>query len=149
MKNPQQVVEVKGLKELEERFRQYPVQFQMEVSKAVGASLLVFHEKVPPYPPKPPESRYRRTHTLDRSLGTIGGPHNIYQIRKIGAMGFEGRFGTNLKYAPYVIGPPGTQREPFSSYWWRLDQVPDKAQSKILEIFQKLTQRLAAFLSKK
>ena len=139
-------MEVRGLEELQQRFQQFPIKYTTEVAKAVGTSLLVLHENVPPYPPKPPESRYVRTNTLGRSLGILGDTHNIYKIRRVGGMDFEGRFGTNLKYAPYVIGPPGTQREPFSSYWWRLDQVPEKAKPKIMEVFQGLVQRLAAFL---
>ncbi len=141
-----QVMEVRGLEELQARFEAFPLQFTVETAKAVGTSLLVLHENVPPYPPPPADSKYKRTHTLDRSLGILGNEHNIYKIRRIGSLGFEGRFGTNLKYAPYVIGPPGTQREPFSSYWWRLDQVPDKAMPKILEVFEALVRRLAAWL---
>lgn len=139
-------MEIKGLEELQAKLAMYPVYHAKMVSEAVGTALLVLHEGVPPYPPKPTGSTYRRTHHLDRSLGTIGDDHNIYSIRRVGT-GYQGRFGTNLKYAQYVIGPRGVQRPPFTAYWWRLESVAGKQYSKVLRVFQALADKITAFLS--
>src|SRR3990167_2236690 len=100
------VIEVKGLNELIGQMDKYPQELRAVMYVGVEASLLVLNESVPPYPDR--ESDYDRTGTLGRTLGSsegggTAGQASIHEIRPLGS-GFEGRFGTNLGYAPYVIG---------------------------------------------
>lgn len=147
-------IEVHGLDEIRQRMEMYPVKYTEEVARAVATSMLVLQENIPPYPPQPSDSTYERTGTLGRSIGItqqggrVGQP-SIFKIRRVGGMDFEGRFGTNLKYAPRVIGDRSQQSSFFSQYWWRLEQVIGPSYRKINEIFGKLTANLAKFLAGK
>src|SRR5512145_1411516 len=101
-------VEVEGLSELIGRMDAYPKQIQDGMSEAMQDTLLVVNENVPSYAEKPATSSYDRTGTLGRTLGSSieggkRGSPDIYEVRALGS-GVEGRFGTNLDYAPYVIG---------------------------------------------
>lgn len=146
-------IEIRGLDELRLRYRMFPRQVDIALNRATEASLYAFQENVPPYPPQPSGSRYIRTGWLGRSLG-VGvyggrmGRSEIWQVRKVGG-GFEGKFGTALKYAPYVIGNRGQQSGFMSQYWWRLEQVPGKAYNKIKQIFEGVTNTLAKLLDGK
>src|SRR3990167_3587775 len=146
-------IEVRGLEELRRRMRQYPQQFDIAANRTMEAALLALQEKVPPYPPQPSGTRYVRTGTLGRSLGSgmMGGNvgrAQIFQVRKIG-QGFEGRFGTALEYAPYVIGEQGMQSGFMSQYWWQLSSVPGRAFNKIKSLFEAMANSLAKFLDGK
>jgi hypothetical protein len=94
---------------------------------------------VPPYPPPPQDSGYRRTGTLGRSLG-VGygggktGKPSIYGI-KGGGRNIEGRFGTNLEYAPYVIDAQ-RQAKIHKGRWWTMDTIKQKAEAKIKKIWE-------------
>jgi len=147
------VIETRGLEELQQRFKMYPVRWAQTMSTTMAAVLLTLQEKTPGYPPPPSSSNYRRTGTLGRTLGVsegggrIGQP-TIFKIRKYGGGNFEGRYGTNLNYAPYVIGSRGTQSSFFGAYWWQLDSVIGIAYQKIKSLFNTAAQELAAFLDK-
>lgn len=146
------VVEVTGLKELIQRMQAFPVKLAQVVATAMAASLNVLWEKVPPYPPPPPDSTYRRTGTLGRSLGSSmgggasGGEPSIYSIRKLGQGNMEGKFGTNLNYAPYVIGTTTQTDTHMSNGWWRIRTIAARAEDKIASIWQGVGKQLANFL---
>src|SRR5689334_22027280 len=100
-----------GLTELIARMQAYPEKLAQAMRTTMDASLLVLWESVPPYPPQPDNSAYERTGTLGRTLGSGSGggagstEPEIYEVKAVGsAGGYEGHFGTNLDYAPYVIG---------------------------------------------
>ena len=88
--------------DLPQRMKHYPQKLQQEMERTMKESLIHVQGSVPPYPPARPTSRYIRTGTLGRSIG-LGGRADIYEVRKIGG-GYEARLGTNLSYAPAVIG---------------------------------------------
>lgn len=149
------VIEYKGFDELERRFSAYPMEYYQVMVKTVGASLLTLQENIPPYPPKPTNSNYRRTGTLGRSLGVaetggrIGMPQ-IYSVKRAGSgMGITGRLGTRLHYASRVIGARGQQSAFFAQYWWQLEQTIGKAYGKILGLFKTAASSLASFLEGK
>jgi hypothetical protein len=146
-------VEVRGLTELQKQFTAYPLAYNKVMLVTMASGLLVLLENVPPYPPKPEGSTYDRKGTLGRSIGSsMSGGHSgdpdIFTVKKIG-IGHEGKVGSQLKYAERVIGDKGKQQPPFTAYWWRLEQVIGPSFNKILGLFQKAADKLAAFLEGK
>lgn len=147
------VVEIRGLREIISRMSAYPEKLRQQMKLGMNATLLILWEKVPPYPPPPPDSSYRRTGTLGRTLGATmnggksGAKPSIYQTKKIG-QGYEGRFGTNLGYAPYVIGE-GTQSSTHKGRWWTLKDVAKAATEKMLKVWEGIGRNMARFLEGK
>lgn len=144
-------IEVRGLKELQARMKQFPEQLNAAQEKTMEASLLTLWENVPPYPRISFNSSYRRTGTLGRSLGSSegggkGGKPSIYETKKLGS-GYEGRFGTDLSYAQYVIGD--TTQAAHMGYWWQMKDIAAKAETKIVRLWQTLADKLAKFLDGK
>jgi hypothetical protein len=141
-------IEVRGLSELITRMRAYPQQLSASLKATMDAAMLTVHENVPPYPAPPSDSTYVRTGTLGRTLGSgVGGGKSgapdIYEVRPMGS-GFEGHFGTNLDYAPHVIGD---DTQAWMHYrWWQMRTVADKAKVKIDRLFGMLAEKLAKFL---
>ena len=152
---PQQI-EVKGLDELIKRMTAYPLELAKIVYESMGGSLYTLNENVPPYPKKAPGSRYDRTGTLGKSLGVAGdgqgggakGKPSIFTIKPLGGGNAEGAFGTNLNYAPLVIGE-GTQAGMHSSNWWTIKTIAERAADKIEKIWQSCGDKLAQFLEGK
>lgn len=135
--------------DLLQRMSKYPAQLDGVMRKTMEASILHLQASVPGYPPPPPNSNYRRTGQLGRSLGvaqeggTIG-PPSIKAIRKVGP-GYEGIFGTNLNYAPDVIGE-GTQKAVHAGRWWTMKTVADRAREGVVKLYQVAADRMAAWL---
>jgi hypothetical protein len=145
-------VQVKGLEELRERMGQWPDKLDAGMEAAMTETLLVMHESVPGYPTPPSNSSYRRTGTLGRTLGSSfegggGGTPEIFTVTKIG-QSWEGRFGTKLEYAPYVIGD-NSQAKVHKGRWWVLSEVAEKARPKIERTWQRLADAMANFLEGK
>jgi hypothetical protein len=138
-------ITVIGLDELRQRFRAFPEKFRAGVAKALEASLLVLWENVPPYPAPPPDSDYRRTGTLGRTLGAGGAKPDIYAVKQEGGY-WVGEFGTNLEYAPYVIGDETQAHQ--NAHWWTMSVIGEKAEEKILAVFDMLAEKLAAWLDR-
>jgi len=135
-------LEVTGLDEAINKMSSYPDKFHKEMYRNMQASLDVLNENVLPYPPKPETSKYRRTGTLGKSLGSgmsggkTGAKPTVYGVsQSMGSGSYEGRFGTNLSYAKYVIDPK-QQAYMHQGRWWTLDNVKENAKSKILKIWQ-------------
>jgi hypothetical protein len=144
-------IEVRGLTELIERMRAYPRELQEGVEVTMDAAMLTLHENVPPYPPPPDTSTYDRTGTLGRTLGSSesggkAGTPDVYEVREMGSA-WEGHFGTNLEYAPYVIGDD-TQAG-HMGHWWTMKVVAERATDKINRMFETLAKKLASFLEGK
>jgi hypothetical protein len=145
-------IEIRGLKELIERMQKYPRELQQSVGVTMDAAMLALHENVPPYPPPPGDSSYDRTGTLGRTLGSSegggrSGTPDVYEVREMGST-WEGHFGTNLDYAPHVIGDD-TQAWMHQGRWWTIKTVADKATDKINRMFGTLAEKLAKFLEGK
>lgn len=140
---------VEGLEELQARFAEFPDQLHGLMGKALDDSLLAIWSSVPPYPAPPEESGYTRTGQLGRSLGSgegggqEGGKPDVYEVS-----GYESaEFGTNLEYAPFVIGDD--QSWMHKGRWWILAEVAESAAGKIQEIFERMTTAAAAWLDGK
>ncbi len=138
---------------LQKRMAAYPQKLAQVMPIGMDASLLILWENVPPYAPEPPNSTYTRQGILGKSLGSSmsggksGGQPSIFTSRKIGS-GYEGRFGTNLGYAEYVIGE-GTQAEIHEGRWWTIKKIADESRQKITDLWDGIMDKLAAFLDGK
>ena len=146
------LIETHGLDELIARMKKYPLELAKGMAVTMAASLIALWESVPAYPEPPADSKYDRTGTLGRSLGSgfsggAEGEPSIYTIRKLGE-GYEGKFGTSLEYAPHVIGDD-TQAAVHSGRWWNMRFVANKASEKINRLWQALGNKLASFLEGK
>lgn len=125
------------------RMEQFPNKLNHELGRAMKASLLHIQGSVPAYPDRPNPVREG---ILGKSL-TVGDLGNIFEIKKRG-IGIEGKFGTKLEYAPYVIDPE-RQAWMHKPYWWTMNTVKEKAEKGIQQLFEKAMQRMAAFLEGK
>lgn len=148
-----QIATIEGLDPLIKQMEAYPVELTKTVAIGMSASLNTYWENVPPYPAPPANSKYRRTGTLGKSLGSgmgggaVGEP-SIYRIKKLGAGNFEGAFGSNLEYAPYVIGDTA-QAEVHQGRWWTMETIAKKANDKVMDIWSMVMEKLARFLERK
>ena len=136
--------------DLLERMRRYPQQLDKVTKYTLGASMLTLQENVPPYPKPPPNSRYKRTGQLGRSLGSsmgggVTGTPSINQIKKLGPGAYEGAFGTNLGYAPDVIGN-NTQKPVHRGRWWVMRQILELSTAKINRLWENTSKQLAGYL---
>lgn len=144
-------LEVTGLRELSQRFRDFPQEFSQSVRATMEATLYALWGAVPAYPPKPQTSDYIRTGTLGRSLGSSeaggisGGTPEIYEVSQ-GTTYTAGEFGTNLEYAPYVIGDDEQQWYHAAHGWWTISSVARLAEERILQLWQQTAEQLAAWI---
>ncbi len=145
-------ITVTGLDAIIKRMRAFPGRLRKSMQTTMEAALLAVQGSVPPYPAPPASSTYRRTGTLGRSLGVTmrgrrSGQASIYQVRTMGSGQIEGVFGTNLKYAPHVIGD-GTQAPVHRGRWWTIKTVAKNASKKVVDLFAAMADELAAFLDR-
>jgi hypothetical protein len=141
-------IEVEGLEPLQARFRAMPQRFSRALRTTIGAALYVLWENVPPYPEQNPDTDYIRTGTLGRTLGVneTGAKQDkpdIFDLRQQGSQ-VIGEFGTNLEYAPYVIGD---EEQAWMHYrWWRIKDVAQASAAKIERLFKAMAEELARYL---
>lgn len=136
--------------DLLQRFNRYPRQFSIVMRKTMEASLLHVQSSTPGYPRTRPNQKYIRTGTLGKSLGVAqsGGPvgkAQINTVRKIG-IAYQGEYGTNLHYAPTVIGE-GTQGNAFVGRWWTMKTVAKRAAAGILKLHNAGVEELARWIN--
>jgi len=126
------------------RMQRYPDRLKSEMEKTTTAALAHTQGSVPQYPAARPSSSYVRTGTLGRSIG-LGGRADIYEVRAIGS-GYEGKLGTNLEYAPPVIGD-GSQTAFFKGRgWWTVATILEKAKPGIMRLYEAMAKRMVDFL---
>ncbi len=149
-------LQIDGLFELSRRMQKFPDEWQYVTNTTAEASLMVIWEMAGKayYPPAPPNSRYRRTGTLGRTLGVsyrsnrrLGKRADIYEVgHQRGQITMT--FGTRLEYAPYVIGD--RQSRANAKHWKKLDPgVRDMAYPKILKIWEAMARQVAKWLDSK
>ena len=135
--------------DLVERLQAYPKELNEETQKAMYQALLHIQDSVGPYPVY--KSDYVRTGQLGRSLGVseVGqriGFADEQEVKPIGQHVVEGVIGTNLKYAPYVIGDgPGPAQAKHMRHWFTMKDVRARAEKApgIVGIFEKMVEKLA------
>lgn len=132
-------VEIRGLEELQRKARRMGTDMGPTMSRTMDRAVKYVHSTVPPYPPAPPDSRYRRTGLLGRSITT--------EVRALGGA-TVGVIGTNVAYAPDVISSePANGAGPQAWYhkrtgWYTLQDVVAKAERQIIAIFEAALDRL-------
>lgn len=128
--------------DLLQRMAKYPDKLKTEQHTTMRKALFHVQASVPGYPPQRPTT-YRRTGTLGRSL-TIGGLYNLVEIKPIGH-GVQGRIGTRVEYAKYVIGED-TQAWMHRGYWWDMGTVKQRAKDGIVRLFDEMANKLVNWL---
>jgi len=93
--------------------------------------------QIPPYPPPPPGSKYRRTMRLGQSITSLAST-NPDSLSKVEPMfgGVRGIIGTNVSYAHFVI-KEGEQAAVHQGRWWTLERVIEGLRDKIIEFWSK------------
>ena len=139
---------------LSKRMQQFPQQYVKIASEAMVRAGFEINKGIPPYPPAPSGSKYIRTEKLGRSFGSgfsggMTGLMSVFEVKKSGGGFISGKFGSNLPYAPKVVGDRGQQSPFFAQYWWRFEQVIGKVFPKIKIVFEKAADRMAKFLEGK
>lgn len=119
-------LQIKGMAELNRKLDRIRRDIRPEMRAATEKALAYVHSRVPPYPSPPPDSTYRRTGTLGRSITT--------QVRELGTQ-MVGVIGTNVVYAPYVIDEK-RQAAMHSGRWWTLQAVVRKARAGVRAIYR-------------
>lgn len=114
--------------------------FDPAVTKLMDESMAYVWGKIPPYPEEPVGSQYRR-----RLSGGLGGSLST-EVKPLGS-DIVGVLGSNIEYGPWVIsterfGDRGPQAWMHQGRWWTLQDVVEKAMSKVIEIFQRGIQAL-------
>lgn len=133
--------------DLFQRFEKYPERLDEELQAAMNKAMLHVQGSIPEYPPQNPASGYVRTGTLGRSIGLGGGKAETYEVKRLGAGKYEGRLGTRVYYAQYVIGENTQARKVLQSApWWNMKDVAEKAQEGIVRIFEAMAEKLAGWL---
>ena len=118
-----------------------------EMMRAMTRSLIGLQGGVAKYPGKPAGSTYRRTLTLGRSL-TMGramtssgaGRLSIAEVKPITG-GVQGRWGTNVKYARWVIDK--TRQAKHMRHWWTLQDEARRMTPMVRREFEGASQRIA------
>lgn len=131
--------EIKGLKEAISQFRGTEKKLQEGMKLTMDASLLLLHDEIPRYPKASETSSYRRTGSLGRSLGASKGGRKIGKadINIVAGRGVhtQGRFGTRLSYAPYVISDD-KQAYMHKGRWWTMQTILDRAHGKLVKAWK-------------
>lgn len=116
---------------------------QREMMRSMGRSLIRLSGGVKDYPAQRPEVNYIRTHTLGRSLTTRASSQSIHKVRRIHG-GVEGRWGTNVTYARWVIDEARqTDVHRNLGKWWTLQSEAKRMMPLIRREFEAGNTRIA------
>lgn len=94
-----------------------PAEFQRAIVPGVTRGMYLVHQNLPPYPAPPASSSYVRTGKLGQSITT-----------EVTTQGSDvvGVIGSDIPYAPYVVGSGDEQAWMHAGRWWQLDNVVEK-----------------------
>lgn len=134
-------IEWRGVEELMRKMQRRAEKLEDVSKEGMEEAVLFVHSKMPRYPAKLEGSRYRRTGRLGASVTTLSGKAEgalsrveVLSGRTVGVI------GTNIVYAPYVIGE-GTQSRVHSGRWWTLAEVVRGCADGIGRILEKYVRR--------
>ena len=139
-------VRVDGLEELLRRFDHHDEVVRRELRRAMTRAVVGELGRMPSYPAPPPASTYRRTALLGRSLNAMVGraPAAASTVEGQGDV-VRGIVGTNVVYAPFVIGP--MQARVHQGRWWRLEASVLSHKAEIEAEFEDAAQRIVEALA--
>ena len=130
------------------RMAKYPDKLKEEMRGTMNQALLHVQGSIPAYPPQNPNSTYARTLTLGRTIGLSGKP-DVKTI-KTSSKGVEGRIGTRLYYAPFVIGDQTQSKKvKQSADWWTISTIVERATPGVIKLFDAMSERLVKWLAGK
>jgi hypothetical protein len=112
-----------------------------EMMRAMGRSLLALQGGVKKYPKKL-NPRWVRTGTLGRSVTSSKAPGAISKVRRVPG-GVEGRWGSNVKYAPWVIDRDRQRDYHRDHGWWTLQDEAKRMVPKVRKEFEAASTRIA------
>jgi hypothetical protein len=149
-------LEVQGIDELKQKYANFRPQLMKALRFGFQRALLQIWESIPPYPPPPPGSKYKRTVSggLGGSLGISegggkAGKPDIYAVKRTGDY-IEAEFGSRKDYAPYVIGSRAGEQAGHMSHWWTLpEDVFEIVSPKIEKTFEVVISALGKWLEGK
>lgn len=129
-------LEIRGLERVRLSVGQLRQKLTPVLSDAALHSVLYVQENLPPYPAKPPTSKYVRTHLLENSLHAMQGQAEgaTSRVDKVGGM-VRAFIGTNLEYARWVIDRD-RQAWMHVGRWWLLQDEVLSQDAAIQAIFQ-------------
>jgi hypothetical protein len=132
-------IDSSDLKRVQKKLKDMPGLLDKNMKTAMTDSMLLLWSNVPPYPAPPENSKYRRTGTLGRTLGSgegggkASGQPTVYSISGSG-INMAGKFGTSLAYAKYVIDAT-RQAYMHVGRWWTMKTILDNARDKITKVW--------------
>lgn len=112
-----------------------------ELVRAMGRGMDRLMEGVQKYPQALPTSRYHRRYWLGKSLTTRTDPNSRTRVSDIPG-GVEGRWGTKLSYARWVVDE-GRQAWMHRGRWWTLQGESQRLFPKVAQEFQQAANRIA------
>jgi hypothetical protein len=130
-------VRIIGLDQVIQKLNGTGEKLSNELNKITKKAILYLHSRVPPYPPKPEGSTYRRTFLLGKSVVAWQGdaPGAISRVEGLGRE-VRGIFGTAVVYAPMVIDANAQKPVHTKHHWYTLQAVVEKAKTGLIEIYQ-------------
>lgn len=136
-------IQLRGDHELQVKLQKMIDQTPELGQKAMLDSLLYLQSHTPGYPPAPPNSSYRRTGTLGRSVTSLSGsnPDSLSRVEPIHGSEIQGIWGTRVQYAPEVIDKE-QQTPAFAGRWWTLQDVMENSQRGIATIWVNMIRKL-------
>lgn len=134
MPEQQARIELKGLQKLLRNFGAAPGVVKRLATEGLEEASELVKNRLAGYtqtrPPKPPGSTYRRTFRLQRSIE-----------KEVVTERFLARVGTDLYYAPYVIGK--TQAAIHRGRWYTIETVAEEKAAPVGLIFSQKLAELA------
>jgi hypothetical protein len=125
-------VSIEGAEELVAKLDKIEGDIRPELERTTDRAVKYVYSKVPSYPPPPPDSDYRRTGTLGRSITT--------DVRSVGSS-VAGVIGTDIVYAPYVISETD-QAWMHRGRWWTLQEHVRGLRDIIVGYYEEMLRKL-------
>lgn len=132
-------VHINGLDELRVRFDNIQRGLNRELYDISKTGAEYVQSRIPPYPPPPPDSKYKRT-------GDLGRGTNAKAV-KVADRHYEIMLQSTVPYAPWVISEQevngvGPQAWVHVGRWWTLQDVARKAWFGVYAIYQRGVERI-------
>ena len=126
-------VDASAIEMFHHRFSKLQADFPGALKKATQEATTALKDSIPPYPPIPPGSRYKRTGRLGKSFKVSVDAIGTQVVGHIQSRG--------VVYAPYVIDEK-RQAWMHKGRWWTLQEVLSGNTSKLLAYYNGLFERV-------